>query len=447
MPSQGKLIEELLDETVRARRRRLNVIQSQDARLLALKTVDAKLDRNIRALAVLGMDALDAAAQRLRTLTHAPTIDALVHVMAACAVQAEGAANHGQLLERIHGLYGRRHRSALRDAWWFYPIGSCRFDIHLQRLAAMLGSGEEEQRLLAVELVGRLGFTACGTKVQRLTDETLEGPMRRAGELALCRMSLAPKALRQRVQALSEGAPQDRLHALRLMAVSGQPALLSAPQLLTWTRSTEQRLVQLAWCLATINDPAAAHEAAMGDCTMDASLRARILALAGYPSGLIAVVREVSSQDLPASAAQLDALAAFLGDVPMEVSAKQIAPPKREDALRVAVLQAFRAAHIPVRNEAKTCEWTPQAMLVEPGTRHGRRLRFGRLLRPLDAGGVALDSPVLQMGPLMRQALYIEQSAQAGRPIGAGLSAYASARHQLDAIGISQWIGRAAVAA
>ena len=449
MPSREKLIDELLDETVRARRRRLNITRALDVRLLGLKTVDSKLDRNIRALAVFGSAALDAASQKLAGLTHAPTVDALVHVIAACGAQAASTANHQVLLERLVDVYGNKHRSALRDAWWFYPMSRRAFDRHLQRISNMLQSGQVSHQLMATELAGRLGMNSCSQRIAEMVDNAPDGILHRSGELALCRMGTAPDSLPKRVQSLMRGSADDVLHALRLIAGSGLLEGASIDEFLSRAQSPEPVLSRLAWCLATICNPGAAHDAAINNSSMDPDLRMRVLAMAGFPSGLIAVVRSVTDQLTPATPAQLDAMATLLGDVPMEVNAKPIDPAKREEALRTAVLRAFRTAHIPVRNEAKECEWSAQAMLAEPqGPQglHNRRLRYGAAMRPKESGGVALDTSVLQMSSLMRQALYIEQSVQAGRPVGAGLSAYASSRYQLDVIGISHWLGQAQAA-
>jgi hypothetical protein len=441
MPSREKLIHELLEETIRARRRRLNITSSLDVRLLGLKTVDSKLDRNIRALSIFGEDAIDAAVQQLVGLTHEPTADALVHIIAACAVQATSTSNQPGLLERLQDLYGQKHRSALRDAWWFYPLNRRSFDLHLQHITALLQSRQADHQLMAIEVAGRLGMRACAPKLMEMLASTTDHTLRHSIELALCRMGAAPDNLPKRIQTLAHGTSADVLHALRLIASSGQLKGTSTEQLLAWTKSAQLPVSGLAWCLATISNPAAAHKAALST-QIDPDLRIRILALAGFPSGLISIVREITEQNIPATPAQLDALATLLDEVPAEVNAKPVDVHKREDALRTAVLKAFRAAHIPVSNEAKVCEWSAQAMLAEPHSQQGRRLRYGAALRPKESGGVALGLSVPQMGPLMRQALYIEQSVQAGRPIGAGLSAYANSRHQLDVIGISQWLGQ-----
>ena len=447
MPSRAKLIDELLDETVRARRRRLNVTGTADVRLLGLKTVDFKIDRNIRALAIFDGDSLNAGVDQLTRTTHPPTVDALVHVLAACAVQATNTSKRKGLLERLVDKYGDQHRSALRDAWWFYPMSRSAFDVHSQSIAGMLQSSQPDHRLMAMELAGRLGMTHCAPQIFDFAASTSDGHAHRSGELALCRMGLVSETFEGRIQDLMQGPEMDVIHALRLMASSGRLGGASIEQLISWAQSAGRSDSRLAWCLATLKNPVAAHEAVIDNQAMDPDLRIRILALAGFPSGLIAVVRSVTEQALPATPAQIDALTTFLGAVPMEVNAEPMDVTQRDEALRTAVLTAFRTAHVAVRNEAKVCEWTTQAMLAEPETAHSthtKRLRYGTAIRPPENGGVVLHTSVLQMGPLMRQALYIDQSVQAGRPIGAGLSAYASARHQLDVIGVSHWLGRVA---
>lgn len=446
MPRREQLIAELLEDTARARRRRLHITGAMDFRLLALQTVDDKIDRNLRALSVFGQDALQAAEQAIAASDHAPTTNALIHVAAACAVQTAAPQDDAVLLAQWFERYGAAHRTALRDAWWFYPLDRASAARHPARVAALLRSTHEPARTLGIELAGRCGMQACLPLISPIAGAAPDGPPLRASELALCRLGQAPVDLAARIQRRSGGAAEDLLHALRLIAASGHLDLAQVEGYLRCAHMPHPALQRLGWCLATLCDPVQAHHRAEAHATMDPGLRLQVLALAGFPHALIAVAREVTTQLGPATAPQMDALSVLLGDVPMQVRANDVSPQEREQAVRLRVLQVFRDAHIAVTNDAKTCAWEAARMLAEPDPAHNRRLRFGRAARPREDGGAALQAPVQQLGSLMRQALYIEQSVQARQPVGAGLSAYASTRHQMHVIGLSEWLGEAQVA-
>ena len=321
----------------------------------------------------------------------------------------------------------------MRDALWFFPAGHGPFDLRTDHVAALLDARDECVQLLGIELAGRLGVLASVPRLGRWAQENGDGPRQRAGELALSRLGLTLPTQAGRVQALSQGSPEDLLHALRLIAATGQTNLLPFASYLQHAGSTDAATARLAWCLATLADPAAAHAAAhafahaaaMAPAGLDADLRHRVLALAGYPQGLIAIV-------------------GGLVRIPMEVNALPIDLAERERALRQAVLAAFRAAHVGVTNDADRCAWEPAAMLAEPDPRKSPRLRFGRGLAQAEPRRVALGAALHLMTPWMCRALYIEQSAQAKRAFARDLSAYANARTQLDAIGMSGWLEDAA---
>lgn len=443
MPCRESLITELLEDTARARRRRLHITAAMDFRLLALQTVDDKIDRNLRALSVFGQDAIQAAEQAIAASDHAPTTDALIHVAAACAVQAATPQADDEMLVRWFERFGATHRTALRDAWWFYPLDRASAARHPARVDALLRSTHEPACSLGVELAGRCGMQTCLPLIVPIAATANEGQLLRASELALCRLGQPPDDLAARIQRRGSGTAEDLLHALRLIAASGRLDLAQAEGYLRCASMPHPALQRLGWCLATLCDPVQAHQQADERAAMAPDLRLQVLALAGFPQTLIAVAREVTAQPGPATAPQMDALTVLLGNVPMQVRTTDVSPEEREKALRLRVLQVFRDAHIAVTNEAKTCAWEAGLMLAEPDPAHHRRLRFGRAVRSQEAGGVALLPPVQQLGSLMRQALYIEQSVQAHRPVGASLSAYASTRHQMHVIGLSEWLGEA----
>lgn len=440
MPSRDQLIAELLEETVRARRRRLHITGTMDFRLLALQTVDRKIDRNVRALSVFGQHTLEALDNELSACAPGPALDALVHVAAACGMEMHGHARADDMGARWFSRYGEHHRTAFRDAWWFFPQSRQGDAARIARTAALLASNAESIQNLGVELAGRCGIAASAPRVAALATELPDGTLLRACELALCRLNHPPSDLPARIHRRGTGDADALLHALRLVATSGRLDLVPMPGYLQCTRMQHPALQRLAWCLATLGDPVQAHRLALEDATLDDGMRWRVLALAGFPEGLIHLGRSVLQQPSEPTPAQLDALWTFLGDVPAEVRDKTAPPEIREQALRLAVLQTLRNAHVGVTNQARHADWTPEAMLAGAPPGQSRRLRFGHALRRQEDGGAALGSAVLQLTTLMRQALYIEQSVQSKKAVGAGLSAYAPSRHQVQVIGLSSWI-------
>ncbi len=446
MPSRDQLIAELLEESVRARRRRLHITGTMDFRLLALQTVDRKIDRNVRALSVFGKYTLEALDKELSACTPGPALDALVHVAAACSVEMHAHPHADDMVARWFSRYGEHHRTAFRDAWWFHPQSRQGDAARIARTAALLASDSETMQTLGAELAGRCGIAASVPRITALAAELPDGPLLRACELALCRLNHPPSDLPARIHRRGTGDTDALLHALRLVAASGRLELIPTAGYLQCTRMQHPALQRLAWCLATLSDPAQAHRLALEDTSLDDGMRWRVLALAGFPEGLVHLGRSVLQQTSEPTPAQLDALWTFLGEVPAEVRDKTASLEMREQALRLSVLQALRNAHVGVTNQAKHAEWTPEAMLAATDPAQSRRLRFGSAIRRREDGGAALAPAVLQLATLMRQALYIEQSVQSGRSVGAGLSAYAPSRHQVQVIGLSAWIAEAQTA-
>lgn len=440
MPSRDQLIAELLEETVRARRRRLHITGTMDFRLLALQTVDRKIDRNVRALSVFGDTTLEALDRELSACVPGPALDALVHVAAACSMEMHGHARADDMAARWFSRYGGHHRTAFRDAWWFFPQSRQGDAARIARTAALLTSNAESIQTLGVELAGRCGIAATAPRIAALATELPDAPLLRACELALCRLNRPPADLPARVHRRGTGDADALLHALRLVATSGRLDLIPTSGYLQCARMQHPALQRLAWCLATLSDPVQAHRLVLEDAALDEGVRWRVLALAGFPEGLVHLGRSVLQQVSEPTPAQLDALWTFLGEVPAEVRDKTAPPEIREQALRLAVLQTLRNAHVGVTNQARHAEWTPEAMLAATDLGQSRRLRFGRALLRHEDGGAALGSAVLQLTTPMRQALYIEQSVQSKKAVGAGLSAYAPSRHQVQVIGLSSWI-------
>ncbi len=377
MPSRDQLIAELLEETVRARRRRLHITGTMDFRLLALQTVDRKIDRNVRALSVFGQATLDAIEKEISSCVHGPVLDALVHIAAACCMEMHVHPQADDLAARWFSRYGEHHRTAFRDAWWFHPQSRQGDAARIARTAALLASNSEAMQALGVELAGRCGIASSVPRITALAAELPDGHLLRACELALCRLNHPPADLPARIHRRGTGDTDALLHALRLVAASGRLELIQTSGYLQCTRMQHPALQRLAWCLATLSDPVQAHRLALEDASLDDGMRWRVLALAGFPEGLVHLGRSVLQQTSGATPAQLDALWTFLGEVPAEIRDKAAPPEIREQALRLAVLQALRNAHVGVTNQAKQAEWTPEAMLAatDPGQKPPPEIR------------------------------------------------------------------------
>ena len=440
MPSAQNLIDELLDESIRARQRRVHITSSTEATLYALKAVDAKLDENLRALASFGIGTLAICEQRLDQASSAER-DAAVHLLCAVAVQLPASKQRDEAILNIVKRHWSTHKQAVNDALWFFPVGLSEFDIRHDHVMLLIGQGDPNLQHIGVTLAACRGVMQAGPWVYDKLRElgiASDGPLQRACEMTLACLNLClPQE--QRLLALLKGADDAQRHALQLIAQSGQARqLLDAPHYLSLTNTSDQTVQQLAWCLAALADPQACATALNGPLQLAVELRTRLGALVGSPRALIHCVQAITAQDTPPHAEGSDALLVLLGQVPVGVNQTPIEPLARSAQLRTYVLQCLRHSHVNVNNEADVCPWEPAQFLAPESLTTATRLRYGQRLHAPQPGCIPVEI-ASRLSAAMRQTLYWEQACARGHSFGFGLSAYANARMQYSVLNAAQW--------
>lgn len=433
MPSASQLIQELLAQTVRARQRRLFMTAADRTTLQALCSVDDMVDRNVRALSVFGSDAVDAAFRGLKATQQPAEQDAYVHVLCATVVQMPDGAERAYMLHNCVSMYLEKHRVAVRDAFWFFPVGRSMFEARDSHVRVALESDDPVFYWLGVELVGRTGNAALAKLLlERRPAHAGAEVMGRSTEMALASSGVGPILKPQAIQRLLAGDEWAQAHALRLIAVTGQVGVLQPRQALALTASEHPVVRRLAWTLASLTMPRETQQYALAQPTLLPEIRTRVLALTGYADGVIESLAAVVKSPSPIEAPVKDLMLLSLGQVPMEATTSTVEAPAREQALRDLVLQTLRDSHIGVTNEADQGPWTAQHMLADPDKVAQVRIRGGQ--RKSAQGRLALT--LMGLTAVMRQALYIEHAVHHRSALA--LSAYDTARRQRDALGISQ---------
>lgn len=443
MPSAHQLIAELIDESIRARQRRLHVTGSTECTLYALKAVDAKLDNNIRALASFGSDALTACEARVDA-SQGVRRDAAVHLHCAVAVQSADHPSTNQLLLQLVRRHHEQHTLAVRDALWFFPAGATDFDIRHGHIDLLLGQSDPTLQLFGVWaglLRGALQAAAWATDHLSPIEhdpQSSDDALRRCCELALANLAaeLPPD---ERCRWLLGGNVADRRHALDLLASSGKAAQhLGVDGCLTMAECADAALQRQAWFTASSMDPVACAAAARRSQTLSDEWRTSLLALGGAPEDLIRIVAAVCANDQPPRPECSDALHLMLGHVPVAVRQTPIDRLLRESQLRSDVLHAFRRAHVNVQNQADECAWDPSLWLAPESLNSRVRLRYGQRL--VDRQVIGLPAEIAsRLSAMVRQALYWEQARAEHTSFGRGLSAYAHARMQYLALDAAEF--------
>lgn len=442
MTTSNQLMTELIDESIRARRRRLTLTRTHDYTLNALRAVDAQLDRNVQALASLGMETLDACDAKIRASSGQTDEEtAGVHLLCAVAVQMPPGKDRDTALHGIVQQLCPQFPDAVRDALWFFPATPHMFVVRHDHVRLLLGSPDEQVRQLAAEIAGLRGARDSADLIARQLIALAPGggEARRTYELAFVRMGLGlpqPDTHARSIGQLLAGEASDQQHGLSLLLAAGQAHLFSARQYLKLAEQAFGPLAHFAWSLATLRDPLLAVSAS-AEHSLPAPLQQRILAFAGALPGLIDVVDELTARPAPITSTQADMLLTVLGELPASVLARPIDSQAREAELRAIFLQAMRQSHVNVHNDADIAPWQSARLLTQDALAKHARVRYGQR---------CADKPVLptelvsHMSPYMRQLLYWEQSACAQQPFGFDLSPYANARLQLNTLQATEWL-------
>lgn len=434
MPSAQQLIGELLDESLRARLRRLHVTGRTECTLYALKAVDAKLDRNVLALASFGDDALNALEAKVNE-SQGPMRDAAVHLLCAVATQMPAGSARDQALLQIVQRHQVQHELAVRDALWFFPVGLLEFEIRQDHVDLLLRQSDPMLQLFGVWA----GFLRGALQAAVWASDYLshfppgsqasEAALRRCCELALASLGAElPDA--DRCQKLLEGSAADRRHALDLLAASGRAATqLTVQQCLQLAQTDDPALQRQAWFVASAIDPRACATAAHRAEQLGDEWRVLLDALGGSPESLVRTAASLCAAEEPPSPECSDALHLLLGHVPVAARQTPVDSPLRESQVRSDVLHLLRRAHINVNNQAHVCAWDESQVLATEALNAGVRLRYGHRLVGSQVPGIPVEI-ASRLSAVVRQTLYWEQARARSSPFGRGLSAYANARMQ-----------------
>jgi len=437
MPNAAALLAQLLPRMSRARQRRLLMTAGDRFDLQALAAVDNSLDRDLRAVTVLGQAGLDAAALALQAAASQPERDALLHVYAALLVQSPGSAERDAAFLGLAAESIDKHRTALRDAVWFFPMGGMFAKPRQDSIEVLLNSDSTALQDLAIELIGRTGNVGLARQLAAGGELASTGTLH-SRELALARCGLLATLPPERVTELLRGNEVQQTHVLRMASIAGRPMGLTADVVEPLVDASSQPLKRLAWAMLVMLKPRRAFEVAANSTTLDPDLGLRIFALCGFADGLIPAVAAMLGDADPASPATRDLLLCMLGTLPMEVRTRPIDATARERAMRELVLNALRQSHLGVTNQADSGPWQTNVVIAPDAPVTSVRIRGAVRMRGLPE---SLPAHTVNMTATMRQALYIELAHAQSAAIG--LSAYDVARRQMLALGLSSGFAEA----
>lgn len=440
MPDSHQLIAQLVEETLRARVRRLHMASQNTCTLQALRVVDGRIDRNLQALALFGRVSLQAVA------AHESGDDprwraAAVHLGCALWLQsgmATGTQDGQQAWWHWLSQRAELHLHALEEAIWFFPVNLNPFDRQTQHLLPLLAHPDMALQRVAATLIGLLGLregTAAVAQWMRGHPNDLD--LQRTGALALQRLATGQRstdaALLQSCGKLLRTSAADAHHAIDVLLAAGQAAHMP-PGALLEAAHQYPGIAHAALVALAFSNPTQASQAVLNNAPCHADTRALVLALCGDPAGLLSLLADVLGRDTPARPAERDALALLMGNLPVSFDQLPLDAAARERDMQQAVLKLFRQAFVGVVNQAGEAGWSAEAWLPPEHLGTAVRLRFGQRLEHAPV----LPDAVLTMGQSARQALYDEQSSRNGLAFGFGLRSAAHARHQTDQIGLAQ---------
>ena len=435
------LLDDLLEQALRARQRRVLTADHPGMHLGALAACDVLIDRTVRAASLHGHAALQRLDARLDVRTtdspnpasHAAA-DATVFLRVSLAVQMQ---------ERSLADLVRRHVDAqpraVYDALRFMPVPTTPFqpqDAHIVQVFAQ--AGRHPQWLpWALRLAGERDVKALQPRIEAL----LPTHAAEAHVALACMDRPTPDSGPFVDAALLSGDAARIADGLRIAAVA--PALATD---LALVQGLDQLpaghpAADIAWGLLATRHPQATLEHARTRAGLPAALWLRLVALTGCFDAVLDVCAGLAAQADGLSAAQADVLTLALGQVPAELRVRPGNPATGSQALRALVLRVCRQCYLGVRPGAEQIDstecaeprsWTSQHLLAEPAAASTLRLRQGR---PLAAGVPPLGPWVRDVTHGLRQWLYLERAATGGRALA--LSAWDVSRRQDLALAVA----------
>ncbi len=423
LPPIAGLLDDLVDQAIRVRRRRTMIADAPGQTLAALRTMDDTLDRSVKALRIYGDDAVHALQARQQQ-SEADVREAVAFLRVALAVQAEAADQAGVAAGLVES-----HPRAVHEALWFFPAPITPLAERNGHVLPLLDAAEAGAfpLPLALQLAGQRDVRAAAPAIERQRS----GPARAAAEYAWAAIGRADEGTRRFVeQGLASGDIVQVAAALEVLAVV--PTLAQAPALRACTAEQPPQAVDAAWCLRACLSPQEMLDLARQRQDMPLQMQARVLAMSGDIAAIIELCGALVDSGAPAGPQHADPLLLVLGDLPAECSDTAATAQDRSRALRKLVLRVCRQAHIGVRNDADQAPWVPEAMLHDLAQARSVRLRHGQRMPALPP----LDAAVLHLTHGLRQWLYIERALLARHPLS--LSAWDVSRRQLLALGVAE---------
>ena len=398
LPPLAGLLDDTLDQAIRARQRRLLIADHPGLNLAALKVTDNAIDQALKSAGLYGKDAalqLDARIAQSKGATQ----EAAVFLRMALAVQTQEPT-----LFELTTDYHAKFSLAVRDAYWFYPAPFGPFDDSSAHIVSLFekSAADPGLRLLALELAGRRDVKSLKPHVEASQDDPRQMP---AAHYALACMGLAGELTKRYVKAAL--ASNEPLLIPPTMATVAADPRLADDATLNKLLVGDPTLFDPAWAIQTCRQPRKLFEYAKTRADLADALKLRIVALTGYMDGIIVACADMAASDGPVTAMQADVLELALGGVPAEARCEPNDQDAKSKALRELVLQVCRNAHIPVCNEANRGPWEVAAILDKPEKAGEIRLRNGL---PLRDAVPALGRAVFEVTHTLREWLYIERA-------------------------------------
>lgn len=423
LPPISGMLDELVDQAVRARRRRVMAADQPGQTLAALQVSDDTLDRCVTALRIYGDDAAHALNDRLQHGSESER-EAAAFVRLALAVQRSEPQ-----LATLAAELTASHPRAVHEALWFFPCPGTPLAERNDHIDGLLAAAV--QGLLPMELALRLTGQRDAGRLRAQVLEYREGAQAPFAAYALAALGVDDDALRGFVDEHLHGTDAT-LCAAALEAVAVHPALAATEALLSCVAHHPCHVTDPAWAALCSRDPRLACEVATQDKTLPPELTARLLALRGDLCSLVDLAAVLLERNAPALPHEADTLLLILGELPAELMSTDASADQRSKALRQLLLRVCRHAHVGVRNDADLAPWSPEALFDEPTQVKALRLRFGQRLSAMPA----LPPLLMRLTHGLRQWLYVERAWLMRRRLS--LSAWDVARRQVLALSVAE---------
>lgn len=430
LPPIAGLLDDSLDQAIRARQRRVLIADNPSQKLSALRVCDSAIDQALISASLYGADAslqLDA-----RIASSSGTArEAAVFLRVALAVHTHDPA----LMNLVRDHLGNYPRAIL-EAYWFFPAPIGPFDDSVEHILALFEESKNTPTLqtLAMELIGRRDVKKLRQQLRLMPQESDLAPQ---VHLAMARLGDADELTKQFVSTslLADAQKQNKIHtqaAINIAAVD--PRLLDKAMLDQVLSAPYEESVAPVWAIAACWDPQGLYRYAITRSDLPPALMLRIVALTGYISGIIVACADMANTPGAITAQQADVLILSLGNVPTEARCEPNDQEQKSKALRALLLRVCRAAHIPLNNDADRCAWDVNAILGQADQSDNLRLRAGTILRDTVP---KFGSAVFEITHALRQWLFIERASTAG--ITFSLSALDVARRQKLALMVAEF--------